>query len=158
MLIRPLSKRHDTKGFDCGNDDLNRWLVQIAGQHGKKLVSKTFVAAENETASEILGYYAIGLLELRNEELPANLQQRLPRQVPAFRLGRLAVSSRHQGKKIREFMLFDAIDRVTRISEEAGGVGLVVDAKDSAIGFYQRYGFETMADHPNRMILAIRAE
>ncbi len=55
-------------------------------------------------------------------------------------------------------MLFDAIDRVTRISEEAGGVGLVVDAKDSAIGFYRRYGFEIMADHPNRMILAIRAE
>ena len=105
MLIRPLSKRHDTKGFDCGNDDLNRWLVQIAGQHGKKLVSKTFVAAENETASEILGYYAIGLLELRNEELPANLQQRLPRQVPAFRLGRLAVSSRHQGKKIRKLLV-----------------------------------------------------
>ena len=55
-------------------------------------------------------------------------------------------------------MLFDAIDRVTRISEEAGGVGLVVDAKDTAIGFYRRYGFEIMADHPNRMILAIRPE
>jgi hypothetical protein len=84
MLIRPLSKRHDTKGFDGGNGDLNRWLVQIAGQHRKKLISKTFVAAENETARKSSRYYAIG--------------------------------------------------------------------------FYQRYGFETMADHPNRMILAIRAE
>lgn len=158
MLICPLSRHHDRKAFDCGNDDLNRWLVQIATQHKRKLVSKTFVVVEAESSSEIIGYYAISLLELRNEELPADLQQQLPHRVPAFRLGRLAVSTRHQGKKIGEHLLFDAVDRVTRISGEAGGVALVVDAKDSAIEFYRRYGFEVMSDHANKLLLPIRPE
>jgi ribosomal protein S18 acetylase RimI-like enzyme len=41
-----------------------------------------------------------------------------------------------------------------RIAKEVGGVGLVVDAKRSAIGFYKRYGFEPMADHPQNLFLS----
>src|SRR6266498_592749 len=99
MFILPLSRRHDRHGFDCGNDDLNRWFIQVASQHKRKLVSKTFVATETESGAEVVGFYAISLLELMNEELPVELQKRLPQRVPAFRLGRLAVSTKHQGKK-----------------------------------------------------------
>ena len=158
MFILPLGKHHDRNGFDCGNDDLNRWFVQVSSQHQRKHVSKTFVATETEFAPEVVGFYAISLLELLNEELPVELQKRLPQRVPAFRLGRLTVATKHQGKKIGEFLLFDAIDRVTRISQEVGGVGLIVDAKDAAIAFYKRYGFEVMTEHPNKMFLPIPPE
>lgn len=158
MLILPLSNHHDRNGFDCGNDDLNRWFAQVATQHKRKLVSMTFVAAETAKASEVIGFYAISLFELLNVELPAAYQKRLPHRVPAFRLGRLAIATRYQGKQLGEHILFDAIDRVTRISQEVGGVGLVVDAKASAVSFYQRYGFESMADHPNKMFLPINPE
>ena len=50
-------------------------------------------------------------------------------------------------------MLFDALERTTRISGEVGGIGLVVNAKHSAVDFYQRYGFEQMADHPQNLFL-----
>ena len=52
-------------------------------------------------------------------------------------------------------MLFDAIDRATRIASEVGGVGLVVDAKPVAVEFYQKYGFEQMADHPQNLFLPL---
>ena len=61
----------------------------------------------------------------------------MPESVPVFRLGRLATASNHQGKSIGELMLFDAIDRVTRIATEIGG--LLVNAKLSA--FDLQYGF-----------------
>lgn len=153
MLVLPLNDKHDRNSFDCGDADLNGWLKQIARQHKEKGVSATFVSAANETSVEILGFYAISLAELVNANLPVQYGKRLPAKVPVFRLGRLATASGHRGKGIGEFMLFDAIDRATRIAVEIGGIGLVVNAKPSAVDFYQRYGFERMADHPQNLFL-----
>jgi len=155
MLFLPLNKRHDRKGFDCGDEDLNRWFAQVARQHKEKGVSSTYVAVSEENSIEVLGFYAITITELINTELPAEHRKKLPDKVPVFRLGRLATSKAHQGKGIGESLLFDALDRVERIAAEVGGVGLVVDAKPSAIGFYQQYGFEQMADHPSKLFLPI---
>ncbi len=88
-------------------------------------------------------------------DLPEKLQKRLPQKVPAFRLGRLAVSEQQKGKRFGEVLLFDAIDRVSRIANEGGGVALVVNAKTSAVAFYSRYGFEPMMDHPDNLFLRL---
>lgn len=155
MLVLALSERHDRKGFDCGNAELNRWFAQLARQHKEKGISSSFVAVADEASSEVLGFYAINLAELVNIELPAPYRKRLPDKVPVFRLGRLATAQAHARQGIGEYMLFDAIDRVTRIASEVGGIGLVVNAKASAINFYQRYGFEQMADHPLDLFLPL---
>lgn len=153
MQVLPLNDRHNSKSFDCGDADLNGWLKQTARQHKEKGISSTFVSAANETSVEILGFYVISLAELVNANLPAQYGKRLPAKIPVFRLGRLATALSHRGKGIGEFMLFDAIDRATRIAGEVGGIGLVVNAKLSAVDFYQRYGFEQMADHPQNLFL-----
>ena len=155
MLVLPLNDGHDRKGLDCGDVELNDWLSRTAKQHKEKGVSSTFVAVADETSAEVLGFYAIGLAELVNADLPAQYRKRLPTKVPVFRLGRLATAKRHQGKGIGEHMLFDAIDRVTRIAQELGGIGLVVNAKQSAVEFYKRYGFELLADHPHNLFLPL---
>jgi len=155
MLILPLSDEHDRTGFDCGDAELNGWFQQVARQHKARGVSSTFVVVADVRSTCVLGFYAISLAELLNTELPAPYRKRLPVKVPVFRLGRLATSTGHRGQRIGEFMLFDAIDRVTRISQEVGGVGLVVNAKPTAIGFYQQYGFEPMADHPQNLFMSL---
>lgn len=155
MLALPLHDGHDRKGFDCGDDELNRWLQQVARQHKDKRVSSTFVVVADASSTHVLGFYALNPAEVVNADLPAKLGKRLPLKVPVFRLGRLASAKSHQGRGIGEFMLFDAIDRVTRIAAEVGGVGLVVNAKPGAIDFYRRYGFEPMADHPHHLFLPI---
>ena len=155
MLVLPLNDGHDRKNFDCGDAELNGWLNQTARQHKEKGVSSTFVTVADETSAEVLGFYAISLAELVNVDLPAQYRKRLPTKVPVFRLGRLATAKQHQGKGVGEFMLFDAIDRVTRIAQEVGGIGLVVNAKPSAVDFYKRYGFEQMADHPLNLFLPL---
>lgn len=155
MLVLPLSKWHDRSAFDCGDTPLNVWFTQVAKQHKEKGVSSTFVVAPNETSPEVMGFYAINMAELINDDLPEKLRKRLPSKVPVFRLGRLATSVGHQRKGMGEFMLFDAIDRVCRIATEVGGVGLVVDAKPTAVDFYKRYGFEPMVDHPQHLFLPI---
>ena len=155
MIFLPLNSQHDRKGFDCGNDDLNRWFYQVARQHKDRGVSSAFVAVSGNTSAEVLGYYAITVAELMNVDLPEQYRKRLPERIPVFRLGRLAVSVRHKGQRVGESLLFDAIDRITRISQEVGGVGIVVNAKPTAIDFYKQYGFEQMADHPLNLFLPI---
>lgn len=155
MLVLPLNDGHDRKGFDCGDAELNDWLGQTARQHKEKGVSSTFVAVADETSTEVLGFYAISLAELVNADLPMQYRKRLPARVPVFRLGRLATARQHQGQGIGEHMLFDAIDRVMRIASEVGGIGLVVNAKHTAVDFYKRYGFEQMADHPQNLFLPL---
>ncbi len=155
MILLPLNSQHDRKGFDCGNDDLNGWFSQVARQHKDRGVSPTFVAATDYTSAEVLGYYSITVAELKNADLPEPYRKRLPVKVPVFRLGRLAVSVRHKGQRMGESLLFDAIDRITRISQEVGGVGILVNAKPSAIDFYKQYGFEQMADHPLNLFLPL---
>jgi GNAT superfamily N-acetyltransferase len=155
MLVLPLNDLHDRKGFDCGDAELNVWFVQVARQHKEKGVSSTFVVVADEVSTEVLGFYAINVAELVNTDLPAQYRKRLPTKVPVFRLGRLATAKSHERKGIGEHMLFDAIDRVTRIAKEVGGIGLVVNAKPSAVAFYTRYGFEQMADHQLNLFLPI---
>ena len=75
MLVLPLDDRHDRKSFDCGDVELNGWLRQTARQHKDKGVSSTFVAVADETAVEVLGFYALSLAELANgANLGANQQ------------------------------------------------------------------------------------
>jgi GNAT superfamily N-acetyltransferase len=155
MLVQTLDDRHDRKGFDCGEIELNNWLSRFAKQHKEKGLSSTFVIVDTESSSEILGFYAVSPTELLCSALPSNLQKRLPNKAPSFRLGRLATANAHKGKGIGALLLFDAINRVTRISADIGGVGLVVNAKPNAIGFYAQYGFEQMSDHPNNLFLPL---
>jgi GNAT superfamily N-acetyltransferase len=155
MLVQKLTDRHAKKEFDCGETQLNDWLRKYAKQHKEKGLSTTFVMVNDKDSSEILGFYAISLTELFNADLPEQLRKRLPQRVPAFRLGRLATAKAHQGKGIGETMLFDAIERVTRLSAEIGGTMLIVNAKPSAISFYSRYGFEQMESHPQNSFLRI---
>ncbi len=154
VQILLLSGHHDRKTFDCGNHLLNNWLATTANQHRQKGISTTYVAAETTSSATIFGFYSISVAELRNDEVPDAWKNKLPQKVPVFRIGRLAVDSAHQGTGLGRLLLANAISRVTRIAGEVGGIGLIVDAKPSAVEFYRRYGFEQMEDHPQNLFLS----
>ena len=56
MIFLPLNSRHDRKGFDCGDGDLNKWFAQEARQCKEKKVSSTFVVVAEESSTEMLGF------------------------------------------------------------------------------------------------------
>lgn len=97
MQIQPLTGNHDRQGFDCGRQELNDWLRQVARQHQDKGLSKTFVAVREEEPARICGYYALTLAELENRHLP-DAWRKLPRRIPGVRLGRLAVDRQYHGR------------------------------------------------------------
>ena len=157
MRALPLAGNHDRQGFDCGRQELNDWLRQIARQHQDKGLSKTFVAVREDEPARICGYYALTLAELENRHLPEVWRKKLPRRIPGVRLGRLAVDRQYRGKGLGELLLIDALTRARRIYAKAGGIGLFVDALDEAAAeYYRRFGFRSAAD--NSLLLFLSAK
>ena len=157
LRVLPLTGSHDRQGFDCGRQELNDWLRQIARQHQDKGLSKTFVAIREEAPDRICGYYALTLAELESRHLPQAWRKKLPRRIPGVRLGRLAVDKQYQGKSLGEVLLVEALTRARRIHIEAGGIGLFVDALDEQVaGYYRRYGFNASPDNPLLLFLSTK--
>jgi GNAT superfamily N-acetyltransferase len=156
LSIQPLTGRHERSAFESGSAQLDAWLRQIAQQHQKRGISKTFVAVADDAPSRILGYYALTACEILTEELPEDLAKKLPSQVPGVRLGRLAVDRSVQGQGLGELLLVDAITRTKLVLEHVGVHALFVDAKDKpAAGFYRKYGFRPLPSDPLRLVLPL---
>jgi len=153
--IVPLARHHDRTRFDCGVPELNSFLKATARQHSDKGISRTFVLSDQE--KPILGYFTLTLCEVRMEHLPATYAKKYPQHgLPAVRLARLAVSRKYQRKGYGGLLLAEAIHRTVLIAEQAGLIGLFVDAKDErAHKFYERYGFVSLPGHVLQLFLPL---
>ncbi len=154
--IVPLDRSHDRSGFDCGVPELNKFLMATARQHGQKGISRTFVLTDGTPA--ILGFFTLTLCEIHAELLPAAEARAYPlHALPAARLARLGVSRKMQGKGFGELLLAEAIHRTALIAEQAGIIGLFVDAKNNSVrSFYQRYGFLVIPEHQLQLFMPIK--
>jgi GNAT superfamily N-acetyltransferase len=158
LAIQPLTGSHDRSAFDSGSAPLDLWLRTTASQHQKKGISRTFVATCDDDPARVLGYYALTACEIAASELPTRLAGKLPRRIPAVRLGRLAVDRSVQGQGLGELLLVDAINRSRLVMEHVGLHAIFVDAKDAgAARFYRAYGFQPLPDNPLVLVLPLAA-
>ncbi len=115
------------------------------------------MAVLDEQPKRIFGYYALTLTEVDTRALSEGNSNKLPRMIPGFRLGRLAVDVQYQGKRLGELLLMDAVRRVRSIQEHARVVGLFVDAIDKkAAYFYSHFGFEAFKNEPLKLFFPVR--
>lgn len=152
-----LDKHHDRSSFDCGIDELNKYIRMQARQEADRNVSSTYIMIGNKT-SEIAGYYSLSAFSINAGELPEDLLKKMPRypQLPATLLGRLAVNLPFQGKGYGQILLMDALDRVCKNSKQIGSIALVVDAIDEkAKAFYQHFQFIPLIQYPKKLFLPI---
>jgi GNAT superfamily N-acetyltransferase len=159
LLITSLNQKHDLKHFDCGKADLNLYLSTTAGQHQRKFISKTYVLVDDELPSKVLGFYTLAVRRMvATRELPANMGKRLPKEVPAFSLARLAIAASLHGQHLGENLLIHAMQRAVRVANEIGGYALFVDAKDEeAARFHKKYGFQAFPDNPTILCMPFSA-
>lgn len=157
-LVTPLGRDHQRHSFDCGEPALNNYLMQLAGQHAKNNISRTFVAVSDVSVKLILGFYTLSAGNISFNNLPVKLQKKLPKYpVPIARIGRLATDKSSQGLGLGEYLLMDALQRCTSLSKEIGIIGVVVDAKhEKAKAFYLRYGFFELTDTPLTLFIPVQ--
>ncbi|MDR2001037.1 MAG: GNAT family N-acetyltransferase, partial [Zoogloeaceae bacterium] len=138
----PISKLHDRRGFDCGDAELNEFLVKYARQSHESGSAKTFCAIDDAQPGKILGFYSLTPAQLDYGRMPDRLRKGLPRHdVGGFRLARLATDSRVQGQGLGGQLLGAAARRAILAAATVGGLILVIDAKnDRAADWYASYG------------------
>lgn len=143
MEIRPLRPDDDRASFASGDADLDRFFARYAGQNQfKHHIGTTYVADEGGV---LWGFATVSAGHIEIEDLPPTLKQRLPAYpLPILRLARLAVAQVAQGKGIGSALLYAVFRLALAQAETVGCVGVVVDAKLTAIAWYERYGFIQM--------------
>lgn len=157
--IELLAKSHDRDGFDCGSEPLNLFLRQTARQHAERGISRTFVMVDEGASAPkpILGFFSLNICQIKSESLSAEEAKKLPRDVSAIRLGRLAVSKAHQRQGIGKTLLAAAMEKFIEIFNTAGGIGLFVDAKDQeAKRYYEQFGFIPLPSNELELFLPVK--
>ena len=152
-----IDKSHDRKAFDCGDAALNDYLVKFARQNHASGGAKTFVSVDAAAPERVLGYYALSPCSIEFARVPPAVTRGLGRyEVPAFRLGRLAVDRSCQGEGLGGQLLVAAGRRCIAAAELVGGVALVIDAKsDRAAAWYAGYGAVPLLDAARTLVLGL---
>jgi GNAT superfamily N-acetyltransferase len=152
--VELLDERHDRSAFSSGNDDLDRYLREQAGQDQRRRLSAVFVLLDvaNDT---VAGYYTLSACEIEPRALPEEIAKRLPRRpVPGTLIGRLATDLRYRGRGLGGMLLVNALTRSARASLDIGAMAVIVDAKDDqARAFYEHHAFQRFTDNPYRLFL-----
>jgi len=138
--VRALEPSDDRRSFHSGNPDLDRFFIRYAGQNQfKHHIGTTYVAVEG---GRILGFATVSASHLETPRLPQSVRHKLPRYpLPVLRLARLAVDETAQGKGVGMVLLRAVFSLARAMAAQVGCIGVVVDSKPQAVGFYERYGF-----------------
>lgn len=153
--IEKLRRDHPVEGFDCGRDELNRYLVRYAWQNQQANASQTYVGVVDDA---IAGFYTLAVGQVMHEEAPERLTKGLARHpIPIMLLARLAVDCRWHGQGVGKALLKDAIERTLQAADIAGIRAFAVHAKDEeARRFYQHFDFVPAPADPMHLFVLLK--
>src|ERR1051325_11117277 len=154
--ITPLSPRHDTSPFDCGERWLNDYLKRHAVRNQKLSYGRTYVATIADSRA-VDAYYSLAMSSIAFEHLPEGLADRVPKYpMPVVHLGCLAVHSRLQGAGLGGMLLIDAFRRIISAADIVAARALDVKAISlRARKWYLDRGFLPFRDTPNHLYLPL---
>jgi GNAT superfamily N-acetyltransferase len=155
IRIEKLRSEHGVAGFDCGQEELNRFLTRFALVNQLAGAAQTYVALDGDA---MVGYYSLTVGEVAYVAAPERLKKGLARHpVPIMILARLAVSNSAQGRGIGAGLLKESMLRTIQAADIAGIRALVVHAKDeSARRFYEHFGFISSPTDPLHLYLLVK--
>src|SRR5690606_38698518 len=114
-------------------------------------------AVSNDAPNRILGYYSIAPASVAHDAVPQAMAKGLARHnVPGFLLARLAVDRTVAGRGLGGQLLLAAALRCIRVSEDVGGVLMIIEAKsERAANWYAGFGAEPLADRPLTLVVPL---
>ncbi len=151
-----ITRNHDRSAFDCGEAELNVFLMRYARQSHDQGGAKTFLAIEDNTRA-ILGFYSLAPASLAYDRLPEIARRCLARhEIPGFRLARIAIDRARQGQGLGGQLLLAAGRRCLMAASVVGGTVLIIDAKnDGAAAWYIGYGATPLLDAERTLVMPL---
>ena len=157
MKLKLLKEDYQIKPFDCGDADLNGFLIDDAKAFYEKRIGKTFLILDNDN---LVAYFCLLNDKITRLEASNGAWKKVKKlfphgkhfsSYPAVKIGRLAVSTQYRhlgiGSKIMGMI------KHTLFTETSHSYFrfLTVDAYLSAIPFYEKNDFKFLdADDKNK--------
>jgi GNAT superfamily N-acetyltransferase len=153
--VEKLRPAHSIEGFDCGREELNRYLLRYAWMNQQAGAAQTYVGLVGEA---VVGYYTLAVGQVARDAAPERLTRGLARHpVPIMLLARLAVAVSAQGQGIGKALLRDAMQRTLQAADIAGIRAFAVHAKDEgARAFYERFDFIPSPVDPMHLFVLLK--
>jgi GNAT superfamily N-acetyltransferase len=142
LIVESLSRSHNRKLFDCGDQEIDRFLREQALHDHEKDMSRTMVLIdETLDRDRIIGYYTLAMRQVTREEIPGD-RPRIKRGIPVVLLGQLGIDARFQRRGLGELLLMDAQARINEISRHTGVRAMTLDARNESLArWYEQHDF-----------------
>ncbi|WP_196784640.1 GNAT family N-acetyltransferase [Crateriforma conspicua] len=151
-----LSKSHNRKGFQSGQDEVDAWLKKTAFQNQKKHLSSTKALLDSE--SSIVGHYTLATCQVDFSDLPVEIAKSLPsRQLPVAVLAWLGIDKSFQGRGIGKRLLATALKDCYDAAQTFAFIAVILDCVDApSKAFYQQFDFAELPGYPMRLYLPFK--
>ena len=150
MNVVPLTPDYELTNFDCGDSDLNEFLLKDAKHFLEKRIANTFILEDD---GRIAAYFCllndkISRLEVTNSRWKM-IKDSFPdgkhfRSYPTIKIGRFAVSLEYRGRNLGTELLRSIIYLLNTEQSRSAFRFITVDAYLSAIEFYRKNGFKEL--------------
>jgi GNAT superfamily N-acetyltransferase len=153
--VEKLRPDHKIEEFDCGREELNRYLSRYAWTNQQAGAAQTYVGLVGDT---VVGYHTLAVGEVKREEAPERVTKGLARHPqPIMLLARLAIDRRWQGQGIGKALLRDAMQRSLQAADIAGIRAFAVHAKgEDARNFYEKFDFIPSPTDPMHLFVLLK--
>jgi GNAT superfamily N-acetyltransferase len=154
-VIQKLDRGHVVEAFDCGHEELNRYISRFALNNQSAGSAQTYVAIAD---GKVVGYYSLAVGAVANAQAPARMAKGLARHpVPVMLLARLAVENEAKGRGLGAALLHDALARTLQAADIAGIRAVIVHAKDDeGRRFYEHFDFAPSPTDSYHLYLLIK--
>ena len=154
-----LNETSEITDFDCGEEELNFFLKNLALLYQRRHFAVTALFQESKALKKrTIGYYTLCPACIQIDDLPTKLfTGPKPNPIPAFRLCRLAIDKHFQGKGHGTMIFVHALKKCLDQSLQIGGSVVIIDAKDEkAKQFYERFGFIALPKQPFVLLQSLK--
>ena len=155
QLVR-FSEEANLAGFDCGDEDLNDFILNDAKKYAAELLATTFLFIDSKNTNKVVAFFSVANDKINYQDGQKPFWNKLARRIPnhkrrksypAVLLARLGVSSDYQGHNIGSQIIIFLKGWFT-IRNKTGCRFLLVDSYncERVINFYSQNEFQCLKD------------
>jgi len=150
---------HDRKAFSCGQETIDKWFIELAGQQNDRGLAVVQVMVE-QSSGAVVGFYSRSNYAVIGSNLPQLGGKKLPArmQIPMHLLGKLGVLQAYQRRGIGQTLVSHALQSAKSQTDVSASMGVVVDALNPALApWYQSLGFVAFPSSPLQLVMTLTA-
>jgi len=152
MKIVPLTSDYNVTGFDCGDSDLNEFILEDAKHFLEKRIANTFIL---EDEGKIAAYFCLLNDKVSRQEITNSRWRKIKdsfpenkrfRSYPTIKIGRFAVSLDYRNRNVGTDLMKSLKLILKNESTRSAFRYITVDAYLSAVPFYLKNGFVELTE------------